>query len=363
MNQRNYDNNIDMSVRMGMNNILGIETSCDETAVAVYNKNFGILSHQIYSQVKLHAQYGGVVPELASRDHIRKLLPLITESIASAGLTNQDINGIAYTKGPGLIGALLVGAMLARTLAYCWQIPTLGINHMEGHLLAPLLEEKQPKFPFIALLVSGGHTLLIKVTKLGVYEILGESIDDAAGEAFDKTAKLLGLGYPGGAALAKLALTGNPESYKFPRPLTHVDQSNLNFSFSGLKTAALNAFNKSDQTLLAKANIAASFQNAVIDTLFIKCKRALLQNNINQLVIAGGVSANIYLRQQLDKLMQDLNGQLYLPRPEYCTDNGAMIAYAGYLRLSAGQVDTDNIEDNIVTPRWPISELTEINEI
>ncbi|MBP9722686.1 MAG: tRNA (adenosine(37)-N6)-threonylcarbamoyltransferase complex transferase subunit TsaD [Gammaproteobacteria bacterium] len=347
-------------------NVLGIETSCDETAVAIYNKNHGILSHKLYSQIKLHAQYGGVVPELASRDHIQKLLPLIDQCIQSAKLSSKDIHGIAYTKGPGLIGALLVGALLAKTLAYGWKIPSLGINHMEGHLLAPLLEDLKPNLPFIALLVSGGHTMLVKVTKLGVYNILGESIDDAAGEAFDKTAKLLGLGYPGGAALAKLGLTGDANSYKFPRPLTNfnLNQNNLDFSFSGLKTAALNTYNKSDKSLETKANIAASFQAAVIDTLFIKCKKALLEHNINQLVVAGGVSANLELRSKLNNLMQSLDGQLYLPRPEYCTDNGAMIAYAGYLRLAADQTDSDinNTNYSIVTPRWPISELTEITK-
>jgi N6-L-threonylcarbamoyladenine synthase len=339
-------------------NILGIESSCDETAVAIYNKNHGILSHKIYSQIKLHARYGGVVPELASRDHIRKLLPLVDECLTAAKLSTQDIHGIAYTKGPGLIGALLVGAMIAKTLAYCWQLPSIGINHMEGHLLAALLESpaQQPKLPFIALLVSGGHTMLVKVTKLGEYTILSETIDDAAGEAFDKTAKILGLGYPGGAALAQLALTAkNPNQYKFPRPMTS-NKADLDFSFSGLKTAALTAWQKSDKTQDTKANIAHAFQAAVVDTLFIKCQRALEQNDINQLVIAGGVSANLELRQRLTDLLQKLNGQLYLPRPEYCTDNGAMIAYAGYLRLSNGHQDFNNF-NNLVTPRWPLSEL------
>lgn len=344
-----------------INNVLGIETSCDETAVAIYNKDKGLLSHHIYSQVELHQQYGGVVPELASRDHIRKLLPLIDSSLKSANLTKQDLDGIAYTKGPGLIGALLVGTMLARTLAHCLNIPSLGIHHMEGHMLAPLLEDKQPKLPFIALLVSGGHTLLVKVEKLGQYEILGESIDDAAGEGFDKTAKILGLGYPGGAALAKLAEQGDNSIYTFPRPM--LNKNNLDFSFSGLKTAALNTWQKCDQTQQDKANIAASFQDAVVDTLYKKSEKALLQHNINQLVIAGGVSANKKLRAKLDILMQSINGQLYLPRPEYCTDNGAMIAYTGFLRLTAGQkdpiIDFENIDNDfsLVKPRWPLTEL------
>ncbi len=343
-------------------NVLGIETSCDETAVAIYNREKGITSHKIYSQIKLHAQYGGVVPELASRDHIRKLLPLIDDCLSSANLSQKNIDGIAYTKGPGLIGALLTGAVLAKTLAYSWQIPCLGINHMEGHLLAALLEsqDNQPSLPFIALLVSGGHTMIVKVAKLGIYEILGETIDDAAGEAFDKTAKLLGLGYPGGKKLAKLAESGDDGSFNFPRPLTHANQANLDFSFSGLKTSALHAFNKSDKSASTKANIAASFQKAIIDTLFIKVKRALEQNNINQLVIAGGVSANTELRNKLTNLLSDLNGKLYLPRTEYCTDNGAMIAYAGFLRLAAGQFDPVFNTENIVTPRWPLSELTAI---
>ncbi len=345
--------------------VLGIETSCDETAVAIYNKHNGLLSHQIYSQVELHNQYGGVVPELASRDHIRKLLPLIDCCLKESGLTKHDLDGIAYTKGPGLIGALLVGTMTAKTLAYCLKIPSLGIHHMEGHMLAPLLEMKTPKLPFIALLVSGGHTLLVKVEKLGNYEILGESIDDAAGEAFDKTAKILGLGYPGGAKLAELARKGNNSTYHFPRPM--INKPNLDFSFSGLKTAALNTWQKSKQTDIERANIAACFQDAVVDTLFFKCKQALLTHNCNQLVIAGGVSANIQLRKKLNDLMQTLNGELYLPRAEYCTDNGAMIAYAGFLRLSNNQFDSRTDPNNAMTyndlvkPRWPLTDLPEIN--
>lgn len=352
--------------------ILGIETSCDETAVAIYSKNNGLLAHEIYSQVDLHNKYGGVVPELASRDHIRKLLPLINTTINSANLNKSDISGIAYTKGPGLIGALLVGATLAKTLAYSWNIPTIGIHHLEGHLLAPLLEDTKPSLPFVALLVSGGHTLLVEVQKLGKYKILGESIDDAAGEAFDKTAKLLGLGYPGGAKLAKLATKANvniknSEKYKFPRPM--LNKPNLDFSFSGLKTAAINTYNKSDKSEQSKADLAYYYQEAIIDTLYNKTKKALAQTNIKNLVIAGGVSANISLRQKLDDLMQSINGKLYLPKIEYCTDNGAMIALAGYLRLNNNQQDQEinynnldnNINNNIVLPRWNLTDLTEIN--
>jgi N6-L-threonylcarbamoyladenine synthase len=347
--------------------VLGIETSCDETAVAIYHKQKGILSHCIYSQIDLHNKYGGVVPELASRDHIRKLLPLIDTCLEQANITKYELDGIAYTRGPGLIGALLVGTMLAKTLSYSLNIPSLGIHHMEGHMLAPLLEDKIPKLPFIALLVSGGHTLLVKVEALGRYQILGESIDDAAGEAFDKTAKILGLGYPGGAALAKLAELGNDTVYNFPRPM--LNKPNLNFSFSGLKTSALNTWQKSPQDATAKANIAAGFQAAVVDTLYHKCKLALEQQNINQLVIAGGVSANKKLRSKLESLMQSLNGDLYLPRPEYCTDNGAMIAYAGFLRLSNNQqdekLDLNNIDANfnLVRPRWPLVELCQIDQL
>lgn len=353
-----------MSQSTAIKTVMGIETSCDETAVAIYHKNKGLLAHSIYSQIELHNQYGGVVPELASRDHIRKLLPLIDDCLNKAGIDKKELDGIAYTSGPGLVGALLVGAMMGKTLAHCLNIPSLGINHMEGHMLAPLLEDQQPKLPFIALLVSGGHTLLVKVEKLGQYEILGESIDDAAGEAFDKTAKILGLGYPGGSALAKLAELGDNTAYDFPRPM--LNKPNLDFSFSGLKTAALNTWLKSDKSDQAKQNIATCFQDAVVDTLYAKCKKALTQHNINQLVIAGGVSANKNLRAKLHSLMQSLNGQLYLPRPEYCTDNGAMIAYAGFLRLSSGQRDPDITLDNItpgynlVRPRWPLKELTPI---
>ena len=290
--------------------ILGIETSCDETGVAVYDEQQGITANQLYSQIALHADYGGVVPELASRDHIRKTAPLIQAALKEAQLTPQDIDGIAYTAGPGLVGALLVGATIARSLAYAWRIPAIGVHHMEGHLLAPMLEkepENRPHFPFIALLVSGGHTQLVRVDGVGQYHLLGESIDDAAGEAFDKTAKLLGLDYPGGAALARLAEKGTPQRFVFPRPMT--DRPGLDFSFSGLKTFAANTINhaiKQEGTLClqTRADIAHAFQQAVVDTLAIKCRRALKGTGLTRLVIAGGVSANKQLRQSLAELMR-----------------------------------------------------------
>ena len=295
--------------------ILGIETSCDETGVAVYDEQQGITANQLYSQIALHADYGGVVPELASRDHIRKTAPLIQAALKEAQLTPQDIDGIAYTAGPGLVGALLVGATIARSLAYAWRIPAIGVHHMEGHLLAPMLEkepENRPHFPFIALLVSGGHTQLVRVDGVGQYHLLGESIDDAAGEAFDKTAKLLGLDYPGGAALARLAEKGTPQRFVFPRPMT--DRPGLDFSFSGLKTFAANTINhaiKQEGTLClqTRADIAHAFQQAVVDTLAIKCRRALKETGLTRLVIAGGVSANKQLRQSLAELMQQQNGR------------------------------------------------------
>lgn len=334
--------------------VLGLETSCDETGVAIYDTRDGLLAHRVYSQVKLHADYGGVVPELASRDHVRKTLPLIKETLQTAGLTARDLDGVAYTAGPGLIGALLVGATIGRSLAYGWQIPAVGVHHMEGHLLAPMLEPQQPEFPFIALLVSGGHTQLVAVTAIGQYELLGESIDDAAGEAFDKTAKLLGLDYPGGPRLAKLAEQGQADAYQFPRPMT--DRPGLDFSFSGLKTAAANAIAKAPQPLSAqtKADIARAFQQAVVDTLVIKCRRALAQTGLNRLVVAGGVSANKHLRSWLEQTAQQSGGHVFYPRPEFCTDNGAMIALAGALRLQAGEQQGLNIQ---VRPRWPLMEL------
>lgn len=332
--------------------ILGIESSCDETGVAIYDDAAGIISHQLYSQVKLHADYGGVVPELASRDHVRKLVPIIKESIHESGITPKDLDGIAYTAGPGLVGALLVGTCIARSLAYAWDVPAVPVHHMEGHLLAPLLEDEQPEFPFIALLVSGGHTQLVKVTAIGEYEILGESIDDAAGEAFDKTAKVLGLDYPGGAKLAKLAEQGNSHRYKFPRPMT--DRPGLDFSFSGLKTFAANTVRNEDDSDETKADIAAAFQLAVIETLVIKCKRALEQTQLKHLVVAGGVSANQLLRSKLEELNEKAGIKTFYPRLEYCTDNGAMIAFAGMFRLKANQVAGLSVTTK---PRWPISEL------
>lgn len=343
--------------------ILGIETSCDETGVAIYDEQKGLIANQLYSQIALHADYGGVVPELASRDHIRKTTPLIQAALAQANLTPDQIDGVAYTAGPGLVGALLVGSTIARSLAYAWNVPALGVHHMEGHLLAPMLEENAPEFPFIALLVSGGHTQLVKVENVGRYEVLGESIDDAAGEAFDKTAKLLGLDYPGGAALARLAEKGTPNRFIFPKPMT--DRPGLDFSFSGLKTFAANTIAQvieqegvlSEQS---KADIAFAFQQAVVETLLIKCRRALQQTGYKRLVIAGGVSANKQLRQSLAGLMQQMGGQVFYPKAEFCTDNGAMIAYAGFLRLKNGEQSDLALE---VKPRWNMTELTEISEI
>ena len=340
--------------------ILGIETSCDETGVAIYDEEKGLIANQLHTQIALHADYGGVVPELASRDHIRKLAPLLQAALQEANLTAKDIDGVAYTSGPGLVGALLVGATVARSLAYAWNIPAISVHHMEGHLLAPMLEENPPDFPFVALLVSGGHTQLVRVYGVGRYELLGESIDDAAGEAFDKTAKLLGLDYPGGAALARLALNGTPNRFVFPRPMT--DRPGLDFSFSGLKTFAANTLHhvmqeEGELTEQSKADIAYAFQEAVVDTLAIKCKRALKQTGLKRLVIAGGVSANKQLRQTLAELMQQLGGEVFYPQPQFCTDNGAMIAYADFLRLKQGQQQDLAIE---VRPRWAMTELTAV---
>jgi N6-L-threonylcarbamoyladenine synthase len=351
--------------------ILGIESSCDETGIALFDTNKGLLAHELYSQIDVHADYGGVVPELASRDHVRKTIPLIKKVMADANITKQDIDGIAYTSGPGLVGALMVGACIGRSLAFSWDIPAVPVHHMEGHLLAPMLEDDTPAFPFIALLVSGGHTQLVEVKAIGDYQILGESIDDAAGEAFDKTAKLLGLDYPGGPMLAKLAESGTPGVYKFPRPMT--DRPGLDFSFSGLKTAAANVI-RSEGIILAgskstqnedapenvdqiKADIAYAFQEAVVDTIAIKCRRAVEQTGIKTLVIAGGVSANTELRNKLAKLMEKHKGQVYYPRHEFCTDNGAMIAYAGAQRLQK-YGDRDLLIK--ARPRWSIEELPAI---
>ncbi|WP_068544691.1 tRNA (adenosine(37)-N6)-threonylcarbamoyltransferase complex transferase subunit TsaD [Thalassotalea crassostreae] len=336
--------------------ILGIETSCDETGIAIYDEEKGILAHRLYSQIEVHADYGGVVPELASRDHVRKTIPLIQEALTEAGLTPSDLDGVAYTAGPGLVGALLVGCSIGRSLAYGWDLPAVPVHHMEGHLLAPMLEDDVPEFPFVALLVSGGHTMLVRVNGIGEYELLGESVDDAAGEAFDKTAKLLGLDYPGGPVLAKMAEDGTPGRFKFPRPMTN--RPGLDFSFSGLKTFAANTVRAEDDSEQTKADIAYAFQDAVIDTLAIKCKRALEQCGLNRLVIAGGVSANTALREKLAAVMKKLNGQVYYPRPEYCTDNGAMIAFAGMQRLKSGVHEQLTFKAN---PRWSLDSLESVN--
>ncbi len=331
--------------------ILGIETSCDETGVAIYHSQRGLVHHLLYSQIEMHSEYGGVVPELASRDHIRKLIPLIKQLLHESKLTKIDITVIAYTAGPGLMGALLVGAATAQSLAFAWQIPAVAVHHMEGHLLAPMLEENPPEFPFVALLISGGHTLLVKVESIGNYELLGESLDDAAGEAFDKTAKLLGLNYPGGVKLSELAKSGQVR-FRFPQPMT--DRPGLDFSFSGLKTFALNTFQKCEKTDQDKADIALAFQNAVAETLAIKCRRALQQTDLKTLVVAGGVSANTQIRTTLMAMIEKENGQIFFPRPEFCTDNGAMIAYAGYQRFLMGETQRLEI---FARPRWAMSEL------
>tara|TARA_B110000014_G_C20115120_1_gene588712 strand:+ start:246 stop:1307 length:1062 start_codon:yes stop_codon:yes gene_type:complete len=348
--------------------ILGIETSCDETGIAIYDdgqgdRQEGILAHRLYSQIAVHADYGGVVPELASRDHVRKTIPLIRAVLEDANLTPQDLDGVAYTAGPGLVGALLVGCSIGRSLAYGWGLPAVPVHHMEGHLLAPMLEDDVPEFPFIALLVSGGHTMLVRVDNIGEYKLLGESVDDAAGEAFDKTAKLLGLDYPGGPALSKMAEQGVAGRFKLPRPMT--DRPGLDFSFSGLKTAASTLLRKESEGLdkadkaQTFADIANAFQQAVVDTLAIKCKRALQQEKLNTLVIAGGVSANTALRAKLEGMTKKLGGSVFYPRPEFCTDNGAMIAYAGLQRLKAG---TDADLTFKANPRWSLDSLPSVNK-
>ncbi|MGS2717132.1 tRNA (adenosine(37)-N6)-threonylcarbamoyltransferase complex transferase subunit TsaD [Eionea flava] len=341
--------------------ILGIETSCDETGVALYDSEQGLLGHRLYSQIALHSEYGGVVPELASRDHVRKLLPLVDELLKECQMSKQDIDGIAYTKGPGLVGALMVGACTGRALALALDVPALGVHHMEGHVLAPMLEDTPPSFPFVALLVSGGHTQLVRVDGIGRYRLLGESLDDAAGEAFDKAAKMLDLDYPGGPMIAKLAESGDASRFSFPRPMT--DRPGLDFSFSGLKTFTLNTVTKyaqanglpDDQTC---ADIACAFQEAVVDTLVIKCRRALEQEALSTLVIAGGVSANTRLRERLESALKKMDSHVFYARHEFCTDNGAMIAYAGCQRLLAQQQEGLAIK---VTPRWPLDELPAID--
>jgi len=339
--------------------VLGIESSCDETGLAVYDTERGLLAHVLHSQIALHGEYGGVVPELASRDHVRYLLPLARQVLQEAGLAKTELDGIAYTAGPGLMGALMVGACTGRAMAMALGVPSVAVHHMEGHLLAPMLEAEAPEFPFVALLVSGGHTLLAEVKGVGQYELLGESLDDAAGEAFDKTAKMLGLGYPGGPILAKLAEQGEAGIYKFPRPMC--DRPGLDFSFSGLKTFSLNTWQKeveqgndNEQT---QANICRAFEEAVVDTLMIKCRRAIQQVGAKTLVIAGGVGANLRLRASLQAMMEKEDGELFYPRVEFCTDNGAMIAYAGCLRLAAGETEPLAIN---VRARWPMSELEAI---
>ncbi len=341
--------------------VLGIETSCDETGVAVYDTaltgSAGLRTHAVYSQIALHAEYGGVVPELASRDHVRKLLPLVRQTLAEADLKLEDLDGVAYTAGPGLVGALLVGAGVARSLAWALEIPAVAVHHMEGHLLAPLMEDDPPAAPFVALLVSGGHTQLVAVDAIGSYRLLGETLDDAAGEAFDKTAKVMGLPYPGGPQLAALAETGRPGAYKFSRPMT--DRPGLDFSFSGLKTQVMLAWRDSDQSDITRADIARGFEDAVVDTLAIKCQRALDAAGSDTLVIAGGVGANKRLRAKLHDIAGKRGGRACFPRPELCTDNGAMIAFAGALRLEAGQHETAAVK---VTPRWDMATLPVVRD-
>ena len=337
---------------MASNNLitLGIESSCDETGIGIYSSDSGLISHKLFSQVSLHAEYGGVVPELASRDHIQRAIPLIKEALNDSGINLNDLTGIAYTAGPGLSGALLVGGSIAQSLAWGLGIPALGVHHMEGHLLAPLLEVERPEFPFVALLVSGGHTLLVDVPRIGEYKILGESLDDAVGEGFDKTAKILGLGYPGGPALAKLAKKGDKGRFTFPRPMT--DRPGLDFSFSGLKTFARNTFINFPNE---KANIAKAFEVAATETLTIKCNRALKQTGYKTLVVAGGVSANLSLRESLNQMATEIDAIVYYPALDFCTDNGAMIALAGHYRFLAGQRN-QNYEITI-KPRWSLEEL------
>ncbi len=340
-----------------MKPVLGIETSCDETGVALLRwepdaPGRGLLAHTLYSQIKLHADYGGVVPELASRDHVRKLVPLIREALSQAGLTVQDLGGVAYTAGPGLVGALLVGASAGRALAWALGVPAIGVHHMEGHLLAPLLEDDPPEPPFVALLVSGGHSMLVEVKAIGQYTILGDTLDDAAGEAFDKTAKMMGLPYPGGPMLAKLAESGRAGAFRFSRPMT--DRPGLDFSFSGLKTQVLLAWQQSDKSDQTRADIARAFEEAIVDTLIIKCRRALEASGAKRLVIAGGVGANRRLRSELAAAGAKDGFKVYFPRLVFCTDNGAMIALAGAIRLASGQHQDASVQ---VYPRWDLQTL------
>ena len=341
--------------------VLGIETSCDETGLAVYDSDRGLLADCLYSQVDIHADFGGVIPELASRDHIRKTLPLVKQVIGAAGIANSDIEGVAYTAGPGLIGALLVGATIGRSLAMGWNVPAIGVHHMEGHLLAPMLETDPPSFPFVALLVSGGHTQLVRVEGIGQYQLLGESLDDAAGEAFDKVGKMLGLPYPGGPHVAELARTGTAGRFEFPRPMTN--RPGLDFSFSGLKTFARNTIIEHSEVEggldgQTRADIARAFEEAVVATLAIKCRRALEQTGLQSLITAGGVSANTRLREVLQAAMQKIDARLFYAQPKFCTDNGAMIAYAGCQRLLAGQTESLAID---AFPRWSLESLAAIS--
>ena len=333
--------------------VLGIETSCDETGVALYDSRAGLLGQTLFSQVELHAEYGGVVPELASRDHVRRLLPLTRQLLGQCGHRATDIDAIAYTQGPGLAGALLVGASVAASLGYALKVPVIGVHHLEGHLLSPLLASPAPRFPFIALLVSGGHTQLMRVGALGQYQLLGETVDDAAGEAFDKTAKLLGLPYPGGPALSHLAETGNSARFKLPRPM--LASGDLNFSFSGLKTAVLTLVRREDPDSRTKADIAASFQQAIVEVLVAKSVSAVAREELDQLVVAGGVGANHALRDAMSKQAQHEGFEVFYPPPDLCTDNGAMIAFAGALRLAAGAPTGTGFT---VRARWDLEELT-----
>ena len=332
--------------------ILGIETSCDETGIALYDSNKGLLGHTLHSQIDLHAEYGGVVPELASRDHIRYIIPLINQLLNKTSIAKEAINAIAYTAGPGLSGALLVGSTVGESLSFALGIPSIPVHHLEGHLLAPMLEDKKPVFPFLALLVSGGHTQIIHVKRIGQYDIVGDTLDDAAGEAFDKTAQLLGLGYPGGAALSKLAESGKPK-YDLPKPMLH--SKDFDFSFSGLKTAVLTLVKKQPElTDIIKANIAASFQESITEVLIYKTLKAMDSLNLNQIVVSGGVGANKQLREKLTKSSQENNFQLFFPSLEFCTDNGAMIALAGYLRYALSEKKDYRFT---VMPRWRLTEI------
>lgn len=335
--------------------VLGIETSCDDTGVAIYDSDAGLLAHALYSQIETHQDYGGVVPELAARDHIRKVIPLVDTVLTEVGIQGQHLDGVAYTKGPGLAGALLAGGSVAKSLAMAWGVPAVGVHHMEGHLLAPMLEEEKPNYPFIALLVSGGHTLLAEVRGIGTYHILGQTLDDAVGEAFDKTAKILGLGYPGGPLVANVAKQGVKDRFKLPRPM--LNRAGLDFSYSGLKTAVLTLV-QNMETLSSQdvADMALAFQAAAVEVLVVKCQRALSQTKVKRLVIAGGVGANLHLREQLMLMAKKMNAEVYYPRIEFCTDNGAMIAYAGAQRMH----QADQEYSFQVKPRWSLEELKPI---